>query len=639
TPEAGGSYEIDMDISFGLAGNFNAQLAVYEATDCTDFSTFTLLQADDLNIVEERFSVSLFPKEDVFCLEGNTTYYVLVDGGTDIFGSPTRSEGLFQLQINTKELAPVTAQTYTQGQLCEGEAAGTAIVAGQGGAGEYTYEWSTGATTPDLVYSLESGDYTVTITDQCGDEGVQSITVPAFYRPELAVNLADRTACEGEEVSLAPAVTGGIPLESFRVFTKSPFNLFLGDLTVPFLKETVAERISFEGELAIFREMEMIRGELYSLGRFNQLYLIDVENETVTQVDSIDLPPLRDLSYVSSTDQVYTVTNDGTVYELDIENGTNTLVVNPELPLTETQQIRHAAVDQDGVVYYLTQDFFVEGGTWYAMPLSTGVADSIGRFEGNVFLVDAIEIDPFDNSLYHTLEEFQSLALSVHYIVKVDKSNGQEIDRFDDVQADLITAMAIADRPADEPLYDYLWTPEAAFENPTALTQSLVATEEVTYTFSASDFCGTAAQEELTLEVLPVTNVTIDTSILRGETYNGIVIETDTIIFESATTATACENRRVNISVIISSTDQIQAERLVRISPNPTSQILNVSLDGLFSHTPIQLSILDVHGRMIWQQNRQDLQSTIAVGDFQKGLYFLEVRTAEQVVVRQFVKL
>jgi hypothetical protein len=73
-----------------------------------------------------------------------------------------------------------------------------------GGLMPYQYGWSTGASTQNLTNLLEPGEYCVTVTDQCGQEEINCVTVgpvlPYIERVNLVVTLQD-----GTEVSIYDA--------------------------------------------------------------------------------------------------------------------------------------------------------------------------------------------------------------------------------------------------------------------------------------------------------------------------------------------------------------------------------------------------------------------------------------------------
>lgn len=83
-----------------------------------------------------------------------------------------------------------------------------------------------------------------------------------------------------------------------------------------------------------------------------------------------------------------------------------------------------------------------------------------------------------------------------------------------------------------------------------------------------------------------------------------------------------------NVSSVPSNT---QAEMI--IYPNPTNSILNIQ-----GHRLDQLSIFDLEGRLILENNLLPTQTTIDLSTLQKGLYFLKVENAlGQVINRKLI--
>ena len=97
---------------------------------------------------------------------------------------------------------------------CNGGNNGSATVTPTGGAGSYTYAWSTGATT-QTISDLAPGNYSVTIKDANLCEKVQSITItqPA---PLVALTASTGVSCFGGSNGTASVtVSGGTPGYSY----------------------------------------------------------------------------------------------------------------------------------------------------------------------------------------------------------------------------------------------------------------------------------------------------------------------------------------------------------------------------------------------------------------------------------------
>ncbi|HXH18180.1 MAG TPA: SprB repeat-containing protein [Chitinophagales bacterium] len=82
-----------------------------------------------------------------------------------------------------------------------------------GGVPDYTYLWSTGATTQDIS-GLTAGDYECTVTDFIGCQAIARITL---IQPEPSLEVRDTTICEGNCVFAGGAcqITTGTYVDSF----------------------------------------------------------------------------------------------------------------------------------------------------------------------------------------------------------------------------------------------------------------------------------------------------------------------------------------------------------------------------------------------------------------------------------------
>jgi len=627
TPAEGGSFNIDLSSSFALAGNFNTQVAVYEATDCNDFSTFNLVGAADNVFPPEGGLISASPNLDLFCLEWNKTYHVAVDGGNSFFFRPIASQGLFSIQVREKVLEPLESRLLVETPTCIGDENGSILVAGIGGAGEYDYRWSTGDSTNNLVGSLAAGTYTLTLTDQCGTQIIEEVEIPASSRETLGLATSvSGGSCEGEEVELNALATGGLPIEEQRVFVQTAVSQQFRGLTKMKLEDINSSQIIAENQTTLFLQFEFVEDQLYATDGDGNLYTINTENGTSQLIDMLGIGFIAGLSYVPTTATLYCINGEGKVYEVDPMTAATNEVLDLSFSTTR------ATVDLDGNIILLGGD-----GSWYTSSFDTGTLNNIGFFGENTLPITALEVDPSTGKVYYSVSRILALEAfdqAWQAITELNIATGESI-RVLNSFATRFSALAI--RASDVAPYQYEWSPAESFENPTMASQSVILETSNTFTVAVTDACETAT-DEIVVEAFPSVEVTIDTSILKGETYNGIVIEADTTIIETINIGNNCEIRTVNIMVIISSTQQTWATNAIQISPNPTRSILNIRTLGI-EEREVEFRILDVHGRTLWQQNRQNLQEEIDMSDFTGGLYFLEIRSAEKFAVRQFVKM
>ncbi|WP_432670335.1 beta strand repeat-containing protein [Flavobacterium sp. SM2513] len=177
------------------AGNYT--VTITDANSCSIQKNFTITQESALTATQSQTNVS--------CNGGtNGTASVVASGGAGGYTyswSPTggtgatttgRAAGDYTVTITdanscsiqknftiTQESA-LTATTSQTNVACNGDSNGSASVNASGGAGGYTYLWSTGATSA-AVTGLSSGGYSVIITDMngCSTQKNFTITEPA----------------------------------------------------------------------------------------------------------------------------------------------------------------------------------------------------------------------------------------------------------------------------------------------------------------------------------------------------------------------------------------------------------------------------------------------------------------------------
>lgn len=94
-----------------------------------------------------------------------------------------------------------------------------------GGLAPYTYEWSNGATGPNVygeVFVFGPYDYIVTVTDLCGTQKQDTVTITINQPVPLAIAENDVTIyCPNDSVPLVAVISGGTPPYTYEWITGS----------------------------------------------------------------------------------------------------------------------------------------------------------------------------------------------------------------------------------------------------------------------------------------------------------------------------------------------------------------------------------------------------------------------------------
>ncbi|NET31858.1 MAG: hypothetical protein F6K19_07625, partial [Cyanothece sp. SIO1E1] len=104
----------------------------------------------------------------------------------------------------------VVSGEITDATSCATAPDGAIVLTVEGGTPDYTYAWSTGATTKDLS-GLSGGTYTVTVTDANDCEQIENFTVNEPSSLSVEVTQVD-VLCNGDTTgSLSLSISGGLP--------------------------------------------------------------------------------------------------------------------------------------------------------------------------------------------------------------------------------------------------------------------------------------------------------------------------------------------------------------------------------------------------------------------------------------------
>jgi len=182
-------------IATGLAAG-DYTVTVTDSRSCKTTAAITILQSS-------AFSVSITSNVNVSCFGGsNGSATVMANGGTGagtyiyIWSSGETSEtasnlsfGNYQVTVKDANGCEATASTLitqpneltatinSSNVNCNGGANGSANVVVNGGVTNYTYNWAPNGETISNITNLNSGDYSVTVTDANGCTIIKSTTI------------------------------------------------------------------------------------------------------------------------------------------------------------------------------------------------------------------------------------------------------------------------------------------------------------------------------------------------------------------------------------------------------------------------------------------------------------------------------
>ena len=76
----------------------------------------------------------------------------------------------------------------------------------------------------------------------------------------------------------------------------------------------------------------------------------------------------------------------------------------------------------------------------------------------------------------------------------------------------------------------------------------------------------------------------------------------------------------------------------ITLYPNPATNTLTLNLSQLQKLQNASLSIYDIQGKQLLQQNITDTQTQIDISSFAKGIYIVKLQTDKETLQSKFVK-
>jgi hypothetical protein len=185
------------------------------ATGCSSNAAFTVVEYADVSVSIDKYdaprcfgsndgSLSALPAGGngnyTFLWSNGATTNVIVDLGQGNY-DVTVSDGencSATLSLLVLEPAPVNTNATSTAQSAIGVSDGTAAAIPTGGTLPYTFVWSTGETTAEIV-ALSPGSYTVTVTDDKGCTAEKTVNVSQFDCTLQTLVLPQNITCFGAD--------------------------------------------------------------------------------------------------------------------------------------------------------------------------------------------------------------------------------------------------------------------------------------------------------------------------------------------------------------------------------------------------------------------------------------------------------
>ncbi|MEO0468586.1 MAG: T9SS type A sorting domain-containing protein [Bacteroidota bacterium] len=627
-----------VEISTCNAGtNFDTQIAVYSASDCNDYSSFTLLAAND-DVDGNCNNGNQFASSLQSCFTPGDTFYIMIDGFFT-------AQGNIDLSLTTVNSPPIGANLIPAAVECPGTTTGSINPNPSGGLGSYSYQWSNGATT-EVLSGVGEGTYSVVISDACGNSFADSAIVgPAAT---LGINAgADAVLCIGDTINIGgnPSAFGGNPFSvNGRLFGIGGNQMFTAPVDQPGqagLQTTTTASVN-GGDFSP-------QGLLGIDGTNNQLVRIDTTSGGVNIIGSGNPSPghtWTGLSYNAVNDTLYGVSTNGLNGRMYYINPTDGSVVNgPFLTVTQPLWI---AISQTGTAYVLD----AATDSLFRLNLQTGEAVSLADIGFNataVFRLDG-SVDDGSGNVYF----FDAGAGG-----GIGGANLHAFDPTTQIINTVGTLAAFTDpslvaiQAGNAAPYQYQWTASSTLLDDDQPTAMVFPAQNTDYVLTVTDACGTSVSDSIT--ITPHVQFELTAGQIGGSGTGGSMVNviegtppytyswsngatTDAIAnvpsgtyTVSVTDAGGCTTSQ-SIEIWATSIDDELSAGIQdwTIFPNPATDVLNIDI-SLYRSQTIQIQMIDVKGKVLWRKNGEMLNFSqqISLEAFAAGVYLLQVTTEQ----------
>lgn len=636
-PESG-AIQVDL-CTDGNTTTFDTQVAVYKAEDCNNFSSFTLLGAN-----EDKEGCGRASFLSVFCLTPGQEYLILVDGFN-------KEEGSLGIRLSEILFSEEDIVLETTSPTCLSGSNGSIKVDLRQGAEPFSFSWSTGDTTQNLQ-GVPSGKYEVSVIDGCGTQFLQTVTIPQAI--SVIVNAGnDRVICLGDSTTLGgnPAALGGIPFTGER--------MYLFDSERKALTRSKLDLISIPAQISGTIESGIISGDLGSEGMYvldeeAKVSMLDTLSGTMSTVIQLESPQGRDWTAIAwdrVLQRLILAANDdnGTSRLIALDpanNSTEELFATPQLGV-----VAWIAIDLEGTVYA------GENGTdnLYRIDLGNSEIKLIGKLDFDLNMIQDADFDPLSNQLYVVL--FPENAINSE-LRRVDLSGASSTLLGKVPGTGAARALGLSGK-AFSGAYEYIWdsdelsTPSIA--NPIAKPE-----QNSVYYLSIKDACGLSRSDSVRVTVSnPQLSIetTNDTGAGNGtasvEVTNGIPpysymwsngqneATAINLAKDSSYTITITDNANCVISeTFVLGTTSISEQdfvSLLEIYPNPAEDRVHIQVN-LENSDEIIVRLWDFKGAILQEYHsgmKMDHNLDLDISSLRAGRYFFQFVSSKGILYRK----
>ena len=190
----------NMNLS-GLVEGFDGQFAVYEATDCSDMNTYTLIGAND----DALSGTSGAPDFSICGLTPGNTYYLMHDSWSSV------TTGVYSIQLD--EIIVEAGTTSGILDICTGDTADLFNgISGYDMGGVWTEEITTanfaGSIFPSAGLAFQVFNFEYNVFEGCATDSI--IQQVQIYGPSSAGNDGSLTVCLNQPFDLLSGLSGNV---------------------------------------------------------------------------------------------------------------------------------------------------------------------------------------------------------------------------------------------------------------------------------------------------------------------------------------------------------------------------------------------------------------------------------------------